>query len=69
MTNTELLRERIDKSGFKMQFIAEKLGISRFTLLQKIENRSDFRVSEVEALCELLCISSLTEKNNIFFAK
>lgn len=69
MTDTQLLRKRIKKSGFKMQYIAEKLGISRFTLLQKIENKSDFRVSEVEALCNLLGIDSLEEKNCIFFAQ
>jgi len=68
MTNTKLLREKIEKSGYKMQFIAEKLGISRFALLQKIENKSDFRVPEVQALCDLLEIRTLTERNRIFFA-
>lgn len=68
MTNTKLLREKISESGYKMQYIAEKMGISRFALLQKIENKSDFRVPEVQILCDLLGIRTLTERNRIFFA-
>jgi hypothetical protein len=69
MTNTTLLRKRIEDSGLKLQFIADKMGISRFALLQKIENRTEFRVSEVAALCILLDIKTMTEKERIFFAK
>lgn len=68
MTNTELLKEFIDKSGLKLQFIAEALGISRYTLNNKIENRSQFKPGEMKTLCELLGIKSLSDKERIFFA-
>ena len=68
MTNTNLLRQKIDESGLKLQFIAEQVGISRFALLQKIENRTEFRVSEVATLCKLLGIKTMTERARIFFA-
>lgn len=67
MTNTVMLRERISKSGLKLQFIAEKLGISRYALSMKLDNRSEFKASEVSTLCELLGISCLEEKEQIFF--
>lgn len=28
MTNTELLREKIEQSGYKLRFIADKIGIT-----------------------------------------
>ena len=54
MTNTELLREKIDQSGYKLRFIAEKIGITYQGLLNKINNRSEFRANEIQALYDLL---------------
>lgn len=68
MTNTELLREAIQNSGLKIQFIADKLELSRFALNNKIENRTQFKSGEIKALCELLGIESLSDKERIFFA-
>ena len=68
MTNTELLREAITRSGLKLQFIADTLGISRFALNNKIENKSQFKSGEIKTLCNLLGIESLSEKERIFFA-
>jgi hypothetical protein len=68
MTNTELLREAITRSGLKLQFIADTLGISRFALNNKIENKSQFKSGEIKTLCNLLGIESLSEKELIFFA-
>ena len=61
MTNTSLLEEYIQKSGYKRSFIAEKLGITSFTLAQKINNKLEFWASEIDALCELLGIGIETE--------
>ena len=69
MTDTVLLKQRIKDSGLKLQFIAEKMGISRYTLTMKINNDSEFTTSEVESICNILGIDSLTERNDIFFAK
>ena len=46
MTNTELLREKIDQSGYKLRFIAKKIGITYQGLLNKINNRSEFRAND-----------------------
>ena len=38
MTNTELLREKIDQSGYKLRFIAKKIGITYQGLLNKTQS-------------------------------
>ena len=67
MTNTNLLRQKIEESGLKLQFIADKLGISRQTLIAKINGKSEFNQTEIQILCDLLNIKLLKEKNLIFF--
>ena len=68
MTNTTLLEEYIEKSGYKRVFIAEKLGITRYALALKIDNKSEFKASEIDILCELLNIDT-KDRMAIFFAK
>ena len=68
MTNTELLRDIIKRSGMKIGFIAHKMGISRAALSGKINNRSAFNQYEIEKLCSLLSIRSLEVKEAVFFA-
>lgn len=67
MINTDFLLKRIKESGFRRGFIAQKLGIGVAALTNKIYNRSDFKVSEVKMLCELLNLSK-SEREAIFFA-
>jgi len=68
MTNKELILERIKKSGLKKKYIAEKLGISYNSLVNKINGDTDFTASQVNNFCKLLNITSLKEKEEIFFA-
>ena len=68
MTDTKTLRARIEASGLKYQYIAEKMGISRYSLQLKINNESEFKVSEVDSLAGLLGLT-LQEKDAIFFCK
>lgn len=68
MTNTKLLNEKIAESGLKRKFIAEKLGLSTYGLQRKIENVTEFKASEISALCDVLDIKTATEKEKIFFA-
>uniref|UniRef100_UPI001F491BBC hypothetical protein n=1 Tax=Enterocloster aldenensis TaxID=358742 RepID=UPI001F491BBC len=68
MTDTELLKELIYKKGLKMKFVAEYLGLSAYGFQLKTENKQEFKISEVSALCDLLDIKSLSEKERIFFA-
>lgn len=68
MTNTEKLNQYIEASGLKKNYIAKALGIVDATLARKINNAQDFKASEIDALCRLLGINSLEEKESIFFA-
>ena len=67
MTNTERLLKHIKDSGLKLQFIADKCGMSRSSLNNKIYNRTEFKTGEIEALCVLLGISSIAERHKVFF--
>ena len=69
MTNTELLLKKIEESGYKRKFIAQAIGLkSAFGLSKKINNETEFKASEINALCELLKIDTAEEKERIFFA-
>lgn len=68
MTNTRLLREKIDESGYKLRFIAKQLRITYQGFLNKINNESEFKASEIQILSELLRLSE-TERDAIFFTQ
>ena len=68
MTNTQMLRQIVRDSGLKYQYIAEKMGLSRFGLMKKIDGENEFKASEIENLCEILKIDSLEQRMQIFFA-
>jgi hypothetical protein len=67
VTNTSLLEQYIEKSGYKKSFIAKKLGITAYGFTLKINNKSEFKASEMTILCKLLKIGA-KDKNAIFFA-
>ena len=69
MTNSRLLKEIISKSGLKMERLADLCGITRQSLTNKINNRSSFTAREIDILCKALKITSLSEKERIFFVK
>jgi hypothetical protein len=68
MTNTSLLVQYIEKSGYKKSFIAEKLGLTAYGFTLKVNNKSEFKASEMTILCKLLKINA-KDKEAIFFAK
>jgi len=69
MTDTKLLREIISESGLKITYIAEKVGITRQQFTKKVNNQVAFNQYEIEALCNVLGIKALRDKEAIFFAK
>ncbi len=69
MTETEKLKKVISDSGLKYSYIAEKVGLTYQGLKNKIENKSLFNVEEVEKLCNILDITDINQKEEIFFAK
>lgn len=68
MTDTTLLNQKVSESGLKQHYIADQLGISMRSWQNKRENRQPFKVREIQELCKLLNITSLREKERIFFA-
>jgi hypothetical protein len=68
VTNTSLLEQYIEKSGYKKAYIAQQLGISAYGLALKINNKSEFKASEMTILSKLLKINA-RDKNAIFFAE
>ena len=69
MNNTELLENKIAESGKKKSYLAKKVGLSSAGFRNCIINKAEFRVSQVDILCEELNITSLKERDAIFFAK
>ena len=68
MTNTVLLREKIDASGYKLSFLAKKCGITYQAFLSRMKNEVEFRVNEVRVLKELLNLSD-EDVAKIFYSK
>lgn len=69
MVDTELLERKIIESGKKIGYLANKLGISRQYFRMKCKNKADFTNRETDILCDELSITTLTEKEKIFFKK
>ena len=69
LTDTNALKKIINNNGLKMKYVAEQLGLSSYGFSLKVENKQEFKTSEVAALCELLNIDSLDEKEKIFFKR
>lgn len=67
MTNTELLLSCIKESGLKKGYIAKCLGITSHSLSKKINNKSEFKGSEMEKMGNLLKLDN-TARDRIFFA-
>lgn len=64
MTATKLLKARIIEMGYTYVTLARMLGISYQTLCYKINNKLEFKASEIEKLCDILSIS---DKDKYFF--
>lgn len=67
MTNTALLKEKISESGYRLRFLAEKTGITYQCFLNKLNNESEFKASEIQVLSVLLSLS-FSERERIFFS-
>lgn len=66
MTNTKLFRQKVESRGLKYRFLAELLGITPYGLQKKIDNKTEFKASEIVTLSEALDLSA-EERNAIFF--
>lgn len=68
MTNSMMLEDKIQKSGFRKAWILDQLGIKSYaTLRAKILNKSEFTASEIDKLCDILSLNK-SQREAIFFA-
>lgn len=67
MVDSKRLRQVIKSKGLKLKYVAEQLDITPFSLTQKIDNVTDFKIGEVGRMCDILEIDDLQEKEDIFF--
>lgn len=68
MTNTMLLNQCIEKKGVKKSFIAEQIGISPMSLRNKISGLTEFKISEVLRMQEILGLND-EETRDIFLSQ
>ena len=68
MNNTKLLEKKIKESGKKISFLADKVGLSYAGFRNCVLNKAEFKASQIETLCSELNITSLKERQEIFFA-
>ncbi|MCH4182976.1 MAG: DUF739 family protein [Prevotella sp.] len=65
MTDTIALETAIRKSRMTKKEVAALLGLSEQGFLLKLNNKNEFKASEIERLCSMLSLPD----NSIFFAK
>lgn len=68
MTNEKLLMQKIAESGKKITFLAEKVGLSYAGFRNCVTGKAEFKATHIKILCDELNITSLKEKEDIFFA-
>lgn len=67
MINIPKLRGKIVENEMSISDLAEKIGISKSTLYQKINGNVSFTIDEVILIAKMLDLTK-DEFNNIFFA-
>lgn len=68
MTNTKLLEAAIKASGLKKTHIAKQMGVSRTSLVNYINNKTELKASQINMLCQILNIPE-DERDAIFFGR
>lgn len=66
MTDTMMLRECIRSKGMKLGHVARVLGMTNNTLRNKLENESEFKLSEAERLSAMLGLTR-EQRDRCFF--
>lgn len=67
MVNIEMLKSAMEASGMKVTAIAEKSGICRETLYNRLNGVGEFRLSEIVGLTDALQLSD-AQRDQIFFS-
>lgn len=65
MPDTKMLKDKITDSGMTVKAVAEKSGILRETLYNRLKGVGEFTASEIVSLSNVLNLSQ-TERDDIF---
>ena len=68
MVNTEELRAIIKESGYKFEYLAGQLDITRYSLRNKVENITEFKATEIMKLSKILNLDPI-KTDAIFLAR
>lgn len=66
MVAKNLLKARMTEMGKTQKEVARRMGISAQTLSYKLNGRIEFKVSEIDSLCDEL---GIRDKERYFFAE
>lgn len=67
MTNTAKLKAKIVEKGMVQEELAKALGVTNATFNYKVNNKTEFKASEIKKLSKFLSLT-VEETSNIFFA-
>lgn len=68
MTNTAKLKAKIIEKGLLQEAVAMRLGMTSSTFNYKLNNKTEFKASEIKKLYEILLLT-IEETFEIFFAE
>lgn len=68
MPDIVMLRKKMDDSGMTVKAIAEKSGILRETLYNRLKGTGEFTASEIVSLSNTLHLT-VSERDKIFFGE
>ena len=68
MPDIVMLRKRMDESGMTVKAIAEKSGMLRETLYNRLKGTGEFTASEIVSLWNILHLT-VSERDAIFFGE
>lgn len=66
MFNRELFDEAIKRSGYRILFICQQIGISYETFAKKRSGVVQWKLVEIQKLCTILSLNN-DERDSIFF--
>lgn len=67
MGDMTMLRKKIKDSGVTFTAVADKIGVTRETLYNRLDGKSEFKASEISCLTNMLRLKK-AEQDAIFFS-
>ena len=67
LTDTKLLKEKIENSGYRFNWIAKNLNLTPYGLRKKVNGETEFKATEIVKFQEILKISNM-ERDKIFLS-